>query len=166
MLGATDSLVRADGQVMWGPVMGYACSDNSFVAPPAPADVTIELVGRGGVEPLFEVPSFDMAVGRDGDDLRPILYAAVARHGGDIFGLAGAGLESEGLFELGVQVRPAWQGRGIGRAVVGAVSRVVLEAGAAPVYTTWAANLGSRNLCLGLGYRPAWYEAYALDETA
>ena len=165
-LGLMDDFVRADGQELRGPVLAYVCSDDGFTAPPAPEGVAIETVDRPGILKLFEIEGFDMALGRDSDDLRPNLFAAVARRDGEIVGMAGAGREREGLFQLGVEVLPDWRRRGVGRAVVAAVTRSVLDAGAVPFYTTWAANLGSRNTCLGLGYRPAWCEAYALDGPA
>ena len=58
---------------------------------------------------------------------------------------------------------PEHRRNGLGKELVAAVTRAVLDRGKVPLYTTWAANIPSRGVCIGVGYRPAWLEIYAIE---
>jgi GNAT superfamily N-acetyltransferase len=64
------------------------------------------------------------------------------------------------MWQIGVDVLPEYQGLGIGKAIVGSLTRAVLDEGVLPYYSTAVSNLQSRQLATRLGYRPAWIELY------
>ncbi len=59
-----------------------------------------------------------------------------------------------GHFDLGVIVRPAARRRGLGTAVVSAVTSSIVDDGGRPLYRCNADNEGSWRLCRSVGYRP------------
>jgi hypothetical protein len=95
------------------------------------------------------------------DSPRPDQVAAVARIGGEVVGIAGASADCETMWQIGVDVVAGQRRRGIGRAIVGRVTREVLARGRLPYYSTLVSNLGSSRLALALGSRLRWVEVYA-----
>ena len=90
----------------------------------------------------------------------PDVLAAAAYFAGEVIGVAGASADGDVLWQVGVDVHAAYQGRGIGRAVVSRVTEAIFAAGRVPHYVHAVANLPSARLALSLGYRPAWVEVY------
>src|SRR5205807_4697589 len=88
---------------------------------------------------------------------------AVATRGGAAIGIAGASADTDALWQIAVEVLVEARGVGVGRAVVGQLTRGILAAGKIPYYTTPVSHIGSRTLAIGLGYRPVWTEMYARD---
>jgi predicted GNAT family acetyltransferase len=77
--------------------------------------------------------------------------------------VAGASADSDDLWQIGVKVQDAYQGQGIGKALVSRVTAAILAAGKVPYYCTWVGNVLSSNTALSLGYRLAWTEVYVRD---
>jgi len=78
-----------------------------------------------------------------------------------VVGIAGASADCELMWQIGVDVLPEYQGLGIGKALVGTLTKAVLEKGVLPYYSTEVSHLQSRQLAVSLGYWPAWVQLYA-----
>jgi hypothetical protein len=78
------------------------------------------------------------------------------RVGGEVAALATVWPAPEGFWEIGVDVLPAAQGRGRGRAVTWAAARWILERAPLAYYTTGAFNIPSTRNALTLGFRHCW----------
>lgn len=65
----------------------------------------------------------------------------------------------EGIATAGVLVRPGHRARGLGRAVSSAAISWALARGLSVEWSTWADNVASRRLALGLGFEPWAIEA-------
>jgi len=87
--------------------------------------------------------------------------AAVAEYGGIIVGIAGASEDCELMWQIGVDVLPEFQSRGIGKALVGKLTRALFHEGIVPYYSASLSNMQSRQLAVSLGYWPAWIQIYA-----
>lgn len=156
-------LVECDGQVMAGPDPKYICASDTFRPAPAPRGVTIELVIAARMPELYAHPGFYNALGYQLASPRPDVLATVAYHNRTVVGIAGASADSDELWQVGVDVLPAYQGRGIGKALVSQLTEAILAEGKVPYYTAALSNLRSSNVALSLGYWLAWLEVYALD---
>jgi hypothetical protein len=75
---------------------------------------------------------------------------------GEIAALATVWPAPEGFWEIGVDVLPAAQGRGRGRAVTWAAARWILERAPLAYYTTGAFNIPSTRNARALGFRHCW----------
>jgi GNAT superfamily N-acetyltransferase len=166
-IGALSRFVGRDGQELLGPALKYACAPGDLRLVTTPDGITIELVAADRIARLYRYAGFGNALsypqGRT-ENPRPDMVAAVATHAGTVVGIAGASADAEELWQIGIDVQEPMRGRGIGRALVGRLTRAVLDAGKIPYYTTAAANIGSRAIAASLGYWPAWTEMYARDQ--
>ena len=84
-----------------------------------------------------------------------------AQSNGKIAALAGAGEESEGLWEMGVDTEPSHRGRGLGAALVSRLSLELMERGRVPFYSASVTNIGSQSVAHRAGLRPLWVDTYS-----
>ncbi|WP_274648884.1 GNAT family N-acetyltransferase [Paenibacillus humicola] len=106
---------------------------------------------------------FKNALSFNPESSRPDILAAVAECDENIVGVAGASADCETMWQIGVDVVPAYQGLGIGKALVGTLTKAVLNEGIVPYYSAAVSHLHSRRLALSLGYWPAWIHVYARE---
>lgn len=149
---------------MQGPLLRFACDDDSFRPAPQPAGITLTLHQGEQLRELYRYRGFESALEYDHASPRPDVLAVVAWRGPRLVGIAGASADSDDLWQIGVDVVTAARGVGVGRALVGTLTEAVLVAGKVPYYSTTVANLRSIALALGLGYWLAWTDVYARDE--
>jgi GNAT superfamily N-acetyltransferase len=159
-------LVAADGQVLLGPQLKHVCAEVDLRPVPTPDGVAIRLVEGADVSILQRYRGFSRAIAYRVGSSRPDVGAALAVRAGEVVGIAGASADCDDLWQIGIEVAPDDRGQGIGRALVGELTRWVLEQGRVPYYSTTVANIDSRALAAGVGYRPAWVELYAVDPAA
>jgi GNAT superfamily N-acetyltransferase len=157
------AFVDRDRQYLAGPDLKFLCAGDTFRSAPAPAPISIELVTRVRIADAYAYPGFQHALGYQLDSARPDMLAALAWHDGRVVGMAGASADSDQLWQIGIDVRPEVQNRGIGKALVSRVTEAILAEGKLPYYSTWASNIRSSNVALGLGYWLAWTEVYARE---
>lgn len=93
----------------------------------------------------------------------PRRVAAIAMCKGEIAGIAGACADSDNMWQIGVDTLPEFRNRGIGKAIVSAVTGYTLIQGKIPYYSTVVSNLASRAVAISLGYKPAWVELYVRE---
>lgn len=93
--------------------------------------------------------------------LMPCAMAAAAIADGKIVGMAGATEDCETMWQIGVDVLPAWRGKGIGSGLVGVLKEKILEKGKIPFYSTSQTHIASMNTALKAGFLPAWTEIFA-----
>jgi GNAT superfamily N-acetyltransferase len=155
--------VDRERQYLAGPDLKFLCAGDTFRPAPAPASISIELVARAQIADAYAYSGFGHALGYQLESARPDMLAAIAWHDGAVVGMAGASADSDRLWQVGIDVRPDAQNRGIGKALVGHVTEAILAQGKLPYYSTWASNLRSSNVALGLGYRLAWTEVYVRE---
>ncbi|WP_308639438.1 GNAT family N-acetyltransferase [Paenibacillus silvisoli] len=160
-LALLDAFVKPDHQYMAGPDQKYVCSVDRLVHVEAPDDIIVRMQDRNRIMDLYAFPHFKHALSFRADSPRPDRLAAVAEYRGEIVGIAGASEDCELMWQIGVDVLPDYQGRGIGRALVGKLAKEVLHEGITPYYSTEVSNLKSRQLAVSLGFWPAWIEVYA-----
>lgn len=77
-----------------------------------------------------------------------------AFEGRGLVAVAGYEIWGERIAHLAVLTHPLHRGRGLGRAVVGHLSALVLQRGLVPQYRTLAANMPSRGVAEALGFQP------------
>jgi predicted GNAT family acetyltransferase len=86
------------------------------------------------------------------------MIAAIAEQEGDIVGVCGASADSPFMWQLGIDVTPEHQGRGLAPALASAVAEAVLDEGKLPYYGTSASNIPSMRTALAAGFKPMWVE--------
>lgn len=81
--------------------------------------------------------------------------------GEKLAGLAGCSADCEGMWQIGVDVLPAYRRRGIACAMTGALALEILEREKVPFYCAAWSNIKSVRNAIRAGFRPAWVEMTA-----
>lgn len=107
---------------------------------------------------LREKTGFRHALCGSGLSQDRLAVAAVCR--GEIVGMAGAAQDCPAMWQIGVDVKEGWEGKGIGAGLVRLVKKEVAARGAIPFYGTSQSHIVSINTALAAGFLPAWSEVY------
>jgi GNAT superfamily N-acetyltransferase len=156
-------LAGHDGQVVHGPHLTFITGVDRLRPVPPPDGVVIDLLPPDKVVSIPARAAFPHALTAVERPGRPTVAAAVAHKDDKIVGVAAAGADSDDLWQIGVDVLPEAQGSGIGRAIVAALARWILDQGRVPYYAAATGNVRSQALATSVGFRPAWTELYATD---
>ncbi len=104
---------------------------------------------------------WENGIGQFAQDARNVRnrYAFVlSSTSGDPVAIAGV-FETYGMLEIGVDVLPAYQGRGLAPVVVTAAARQILADGRVPLYGCAADNIRSQRTALASGFLPVYADA-------
>ena len=77
---------------------------------------------------------------------------------GNLIGLAGCSADCEAMWQIGVDVLPAYRRQGIASALTSRLALEILQCGKVPFYCCAWSNLKSARNALRSGFRPAWVE--------
>lgn len=80
-----------------------------------------------------------------------------------LIGLAGCSADCESMYQIGVDVLPAYRRQGVAAAVTSRLALEVLSLGKVPFYCTAWSNLPSVRNAIRCGFRPAWVELTARE---
>jgi GNAT superfamily N-acetyltransferase len=155
--------IDLDRQWIAGPVQKYVCSREDLKPFFVPEEINVTLVERENIPCLYKHDQFQHALSYQAQSVRPDALASVAEHQGSVVGIAGASADCDVMWQIGVDILAEYQGRGIGKALVGSLTRALWKKGIIPYYSTTVSNLQSRQLASSLGYWPAWIELYTKE---
>ena len=113
----------------------------------------MRLLGPADFAPLYR-PEWSDALSAKRPELDRI---GVGAYDGDVLvGLAGASQDCPSMMQIGVNVLPAYRGRGIGAALTNRLAREILDGGQVPFYSAVWANIRSTGNAVRAGFRAAW----------
>ena len=81
-----------------------------------------------------------------------------AYEGGQLVGFAACSMDAEQMWQIGVDVLPAFRRRGVAAAVTGTLACAILERDKVPFYCTAWSNIRSARNAFRCGFSPAWAE--------
>ncbi|MBR3503966.1 MAG: GNAT family N-acetyltransferase [Clostridia bacterium] len=81
-----------------------------------------------------------------------------AYDGGALVGFAGCSADCEDMWQIGVDVLPAYRRRGIASALTSRLAVEILARGKTPFYCAAWSNIRSARNAIRSGFRPAWVE--------
>ena len=84
-----------------------------------------------------------------------------AYDGGKLIGLAGCSADCEAMWQIGIDVLPAYRRRGIASALTSRLALEVMAAGKVPFYCAAWSNIKSVRNAIRCGFRPAWVQMTA-----
>ena len=133
-------------------------------AAPAACTYPVAWFEREELRPFYEKQPWPNALAPTFDNMmRPDILAAAAKDGDEIIALAGASADTELMWQIGIDVRPAYRGRGIGAYLVSLLRTEIEKRGKLPYYGTSLSNLASQRIALHCGFRPAWVETETIE---
>jgi GNAT superfamily N-acetyltransferase len=120
-----------------------------------PDGIDIVLVEKPDIPKLYVHEGFPNAIHYKAH-IRPDTLAAVAYCEGTVAGMAGASDDCKMMWQLGIDVKPAYRSRGIAAALTNRLMTEVLRRGKIPYYATATRNIGSQRTAHRAGLIPAW----------
>lgn len=94
---------------------------------------------------------------------RPDVLAVIALDGDKIMGMAGCSADTPGMWQIGIDVIPAYRKKGIGKTLVTMLRDEALRRGAIPYYGTSLSNISSWKTALSSGFVPTWIETESTE---
>ena len=86
------------------------------------------------------------------------MLAVGAYDGGQLIGLAGASADCDAMWQIGVDVLPAYRRQGVAAALTGRLAGEVFARGKVPFYCCAWSNVASARNAIASGFRPAWVQ--------
>lgn len=86
-----------------------------------------------------------------------------AYDGGTLIGLAACSADCDSMWQIGIDVLPAWRRRGIASALTSRLALEILSRGKVPFYCCAWCNIASARNAVKSGFRPAWAEMTVKD---
>ena len=80
---------------------------------------------------------------------------------GRLIGLAGCSADCEAMYQIGIDVLPAYRRKGIAAALTSKLALEIIALGKVPFYCAAWSNLKSVRNAIKCGFRPAWVELTA-----
>lgn len=84
-----------------------------------------------------------------------------AYHGGELIALAGASADCETMWQIGIDVLPAYRRQGVAAALTSRLACEIIARGKIPFYCAAWSNIPSVRNAIRAGFRPAWVELTA-----
>lgn len=119
-----------------------------------------ELLQGNDINKLEGISEFDNSLSFDCNGNASTKLVFLAKKGDEIVGLAGAGMETEKLWEIGIDVKPEYRKSGLGTKLVSNLTVDIIEQGIVPFYSASVTNLGSQMVANRSGYIPYWIDTY------
>lgn len=114
-----------------------------------------ELYGQG----------FSMALIEDSSLKRKDILAVALFIDGHIAGVAGCSMDSDVMWQIGVDVKEKYRKKGIGTALVLRLKQEIIKLGKCPFYCCAWSNIASKRLARKAGFVDAWVELTAKSIT-
>ena len=146
--------------LVYGQSLYYLPDLGRFHPLPLPEGYRYRLLTGEQVKELRGIAGFDNSLAFDAQGETPTCIVFFAERDGEVAGLAGAAPEGEGLWEMGVDVGPAFRRGGLGAALVSHLTAAILERDVVPFYCASVTNIGSQGVAFRAGLVPAWVSTY------
>lgn len=91
------------------------------------------------------------------------VLALGAYDGSRLIGLAGCSADCESMYQIGIDVLPAWRGQGVAAALTSRLALEIVALGRVPFYCAAWSNIPSVRNAIKSGFRPAWVELTARE---
>ena len=95
------------------------------------------------------------------DSNAPDMIAVAAFDQGEIVGMSGASMDSEMMWQIGIDVNPKCRGRNLGANLTILLKDKIMEKGIVPFYGTAESHIQSQTVEVKSGFIPTWAELYS-----
>lgn len=125
---------------------------------PLPCDFALRLLTQADFGGLY-LPQWSNALC---EKRRALDVLGLGVYDGDtLVGLAGCSADCDEMWQIGIDVLPAYRRRGIASALISGLAVEIFKRGKVPFYCAAWSNLGSVRSAIKSGFRPAWVELTA-----
>ncbi len=146
---------------VFGQSIYYLPDLRCFHPMPLATEFSYELFEGEKLQQLRGIEGFGNSLAFDKNGYTPTCIAFLARKDGEVIGLAGASNEDAELWEMGVDVKPAFRRRGLAAALVSHLTETIMQKDIVPFYCASVTNLGSQAAAHRSGLAPCWTTTYS-----
>ncbi len=145
---------------VYGQTIHYIPDVEKLEEPLLPDNYSYELLMGDELKKLVDIEGFDnsLVFDEDGNTLTEIVF--LAKKENEIVGIAGAGAESNKLWEVGVDVKPEYRNGRLGTKLISRLSIEIMKRDIVPFYSASVTNIGSQMVASRSGYIPCWVDTY------
>lgn len=123
---------------------------------PYPSGFTIHIKEGKEIYELYRIPGFYNAIMYDINHPRPDVIAICAVHDEEIAAIAGASVDSDTMWQIGIDVLPKFRNKGLAVSLVSNLAIMIMELGIVPYYGTASSNIASQSVAYRSGFSPTW----------
>ena len=146
--------------LVYGQTIHYI-PDLAYVADPKlPDDFTYKLFQGEDILKLSHIAGFDNSLDFDDNGKTNSAIAFVAYKDDTVVAIAGASIAYNNLWEVGIDVLPAFRNQGLATAMIRKLTYEILNKGAVPFYSASITNIGSQIVAARAGYLPCWVDSW------
>ena len=146
--------------LVYGQTIHYI-PDLAYIADPKlPDDFTYKLFQGEDILKLSHITGFDNSLVFDDNGRTNSAIAFVAYRGDAVAAVAAASIAYDNLWEVGIDVLPAFRNQGLATAMVRKLTYEILNKGAVPFYSASITNIGSQIVAARAGYLPCWVDSW------
>lgn len=145
---------------VYGQTIHYIPDVKKFQKLPLLNEYSYELLQGNDINKLKGISGFDNSLSFDCNGNASTSIVFLAKKGDEIVGLAGAEMETEKLWELGIDVKPEYRKSGLGTKLVSNLTVDIIKQGIVPFYSASVTNIGSQMVANRSGYIPYWIDTY------
>ena len=127
---------------------------------PLVGDVEFSFVERHEIAGYYELTGFENAMQYDTHHPRPDMLLITAKKGGEIVGIAGTSEDCDMLWQVGVDVLPAYRHLGIAAIMTNRLAIEIMRRGKISYYGTASSNVASQRVAHRAGFQLSWVCAY------
>lgn len=118
------------------------------------------LLGPAQFEALY-IPQWSNALCADRKQLD--ILGLGAYDGDQLVGMAACSMDAEDMWQIGIDVLPAYRRQGVAQALTAGLAREILARDKVPFYCAAWSNIRSVRNAIASGFRPAWVEMTVKD---
>lgn len=126
-------------------------------------NITVKILEEKDISPLYKDDRFHMALGYGNEGNKKDVLAVVGYIDGEIVGIAGASNDCNTMWQIGIDVLPAYRHKRIATTLTKILTDEVIKRGKVPYYGTAWSNIASKRNAISCGYKIAWVEMNAID---
>ena len=138
----------------------YYIPDSNLKEAPCPDQFTYCVKEGNEIHALYQVSGFNNAIQYDKANPRPDVLVVYAMKGIKIVGMAGASIDSQTMWQIGIDVLPSFRQAGLASYLVSKLALMILERGIVPYYGTASSNIPSQAVAYRSGFTPTWMCTY------
>jgi GNAT superfamily N-acetyltransferase len=141
---------------LFGHSLYYVPECNTMKRLPCPDGFTVHVLEGRGVYGLYEYPDFINALQYNKNSAHPDHLALYAMRENEIAGIAAASIDSEIMWQIGIDVLPPYRNIGLASYLVSNLAVMIMERGALPYYGTASSNIASQKTAYRSGFIVSW----------
>ena len=122
---------------------------------PTACSYELKVLHKQELSPLY-LPLWSNALCEKRKELDMLVVGAY--DSGKLIGLAGASADCDTMWQIGIDVLPAYRKQGIACALTGRLAAEILQLGKVPFYCAAWSNLPSVRNAIAAGFKPAWVQ--------